>query len=261
MAKYMGVDLSYHNTAVDYKKLKAGKIDGGKVKFAMLRTSYGCKKDTLLDKHYTGCKKAGIYVGAYHWLRAQNPAQARQEAQWLVDLLKDYQFDYPIALDFEDNELFALKLSKEQYSAIIDAFMAVLQAANYYVVLYTNPDTIRNRITEATLRKYDLWLAHWTHGKPPEKYGQTMWQYAAYGTEYAVSQGWATDVGTVDGSGGAIDVDISYVGYAAKIRKLGMNKPVRRFNVTGTKTVTADKLDALEKALDKLGCSVIVEEI
>ena len=27
----------------------------------MLRTSYGCNKDKLLDKHYKGCKEVGIY--------------------------------------------------------------------------------------------------------------------------------------------------------------------------------------------------------
>ncbi|MGN0686662.1 MAG: GH25 family lysozyme [Oscillospiraceae bacterium] len=261
MAKYMGVDLSFNNTAVDYKRLKAATIDGGKVKFAMLRTAYGCFKDTYLDRHYKGCKEAGIYVGAYHWLRAQTPVQARQEAQWLCNLLKSYQFDYPIALDFEDGDLFALGLSKEQYSAIIDAFMAVLKAANYYVVLYTNPDTIQKRITAATLKKYDLWLAHWTHGAKPYQYGQTMWQYAAYGTAADVENQYATDIGTVDGAGGPIDVDVAYVGYAAKIRKLGMNKPVEKYRVTGTKTVQKSALAQAQGQLKALGFEVEVEEI
>ena len=44
-----------------------------------------------------------------------------------MKLLSNYSFDYPIALDFEDGDLFALKLSKEQYSAIVDAFMSVLE--------------------------------------------------------------------------------------------------------------------------------------
>nr|DAY55159.1 MAG TPA: hypothetical protein [Caudoviricetes sp.] len=254
MAKYAGVDISYCNGSVDYKTLKKAKIDGGTVKFAMLRTSYGCNKDKLLDKHYNGCKAAGLYVGAYHWLRAQNVAQARQEAQWLVKLLSNYSFDYPIALDFEDGDLFALKLSKEQYSAIVDAFMSVLEKANYYVVLYTNPDTIRNRLTSSTLRKYDLWLAHWTHGKTPGQYGQTMWQYAAYGTSSQVKEGNATDVGVVSGSGGPIDVDISYIGYASKIKKLGKNQPL--VTITATKAVKASELENTKKQLEKLGFTI-----
>jgi GH25 family lysozyme M1 (1,4-beta-N-acetylmuramidase) len=258
MTKYMGVDLSYCNGGVDYKSLKKAKIDGGAVKFAMLRTSYGCNKDRLLDKHYKGCKSAGIHVGAYHWLRAQNVAQARQEAQWLVKLLKNYSFDYPIALDFEDGDLFALELSKEQYSAIVDTFMSVLEKANYYVVLYTNPDTIRNRLTGSTLRKYDLWLSHWTHGKAPGQYGQTMWQFAAYGTAAEVRDGNATDVGTVSGSGGPVDCDVSYVGYAVQIRKAGKNVPLVK--LTAEISVGQSKAEGISKKLKALGCSVKVDK-
>ena len=38
------------------------------------------------------------------------------------------------------------------------------------------------------------------------------------------------------------DCDWAYIGYAAKIRKLGMNKPVAKYKVTSTKTVIKDKL-------------------
>lgn len=261
MAQYAGVDLSFWNDKVDYKALKAGKIGGKTMKFAMLRTSYGCSKDTLLDKHYKGCKEAGLYVGAYHWLRAQNIAQAKQEAKWLIKLLAGYEWDYPIALDFEDGALFALNLSKERYSAIIDAFMAELEAANYYVMLYTNPDSIRHRITAETLKKYDLWLAHWTHGAAPMAAGQMMWQYAAFGTANDVENGNATDIGTVAGANGPIDVDWAYVGYAKLIREQGKNKPVKSYVVTASKTVTADKIAQTEAPLKALGFTVITKEV
>lgn len=256
MAKYIGVDVSCWNGSIDYKALSSAKIDGGAVKFAMLHTSIGCRKDTLLDRHYAGFRNAGLKnLGAYHWLKAQNVAQAKQEAEWLVKLLRNYEFTYPIALDFEDGDLFALKLTKEQYSAIVEAFMGVLGRANYYVVLYTNPDTVRNRLNSSTLRKYDLWLAHWTHGKAPGQYGQTMWQYAAYGTAAQVKEGNATDIGTVSGSGGPIDVDVSYVGYVAKIKKLGKNQPL--IKVTAVKSVLSGELSGTKKQLERLGFTVI----
>lgn len=258
MSKYAGVDISRHNSDIDYKKLKAARIDGRAVKFAMLRSSYGCTKDVLLDRHYKNCKSVGLYVGVYHWLRAQSTAQAKQEAEWLCRLLRDYELDYPVALDFEDGDLFALNLTKAQYSAIIEAFMTVLEKNNYYVVLYTNPDSVCNRITPETLRKYDLWLAHWTHGKPPAQYGQTMWQYAAYGTAAQVRDGNATDVGTVSGSGGPIDVDISYVGYAALIKKQSKNQPISR--LIAEIHVPSGEVDSMSKKLKALGCSVKVDK-
>ena len=193
-------------------------------------------------------------VGAYHWLRAQNVAQAREEAQWIVEQLAPYQLDYPVALDFEDGALLALKLTKEQYTAIVNAFMSVLEKANYYVLLYTNPDCLENRLQISVRKKYDIWLAHWT--AKPRDYGQTMWQYAALGTAEEVRKGNATAVGTVEGANGPCDVDWCYVGYAAKIRKLGKNKPVERYTVTGSKTVTAGQLAQTEGQLKALGFEV-----
>lgn len=252
---YAGVDMSFYQDKVDYKELKAGKIGNAPVKFAMLRSSYGMDKDIKFDEHYKGCKEAGIYVGVYHWLVAQNVTQARKEAQWLVELLKDYELDYPIALDFEDGKLFDLKLSKEKYTAIVHAFMGVLQAANYYVILYTNPDTLDNRLLPDVLESYDLWLAHWTRN--PRNYNQTMWQYAALGTPADVEKGYATAVGKVPGMDIPCDVNWCYVGYAKKIREMGKNKPAAQYDpsiVVATKYCkTAAELTAAENQLKSLG--------
>ena len=252
---YAGVDMSYHQTDVDYKALKAGKIGNAPVKFAMLRSSLGYNKDLMFDEHYKGCKDAGLYVGVYHWIVAQNVTQARKESQWLVELLKGYEIDYPVVLDFEDSDLFALKLSKEKYTAIVHAFMGVLKSANYYVMLYTNPDTLENRLLPEVREQYDLWLAHWV--TRPTDYGQKMWQYAALGTAEEVSKGWATAVGKVPGLKMPCDVNWSYVGYAALIRKLGQNKAKAEdipTVVVATKLCkTAAELTAAENQLKSLG--------
>ena len=256
-----GVDMSVYQTEVDYKALKAGKIGNAPVKFAMLRSSIGYSKDVMFDTHYNGCKDAGIYVGVYHWLVAQNVTQARKEAQWLVNLLKDYEIDYPVALDLEDPDLFALGLSKEKYTAIVHAFMGVLRDANYYTILYTNPDTLDNRLLPDVRGTYDLWLAHWV--KAPAKYGQTMWQYAAFGTAEDVEKQWATAVGEVPGLKMPCDVNWCYVGYARKIRELGMNKPyVENIPtvVIATKLCkTAAEVSAAQKMLSNNGyeCNIV----
>ena len=68
-------------------------------------------------------------------------------------------------------------------------------------------------------------------------------------------------VKAVSGVNGQCDCDWAYVGYAAKIRKLGMNKPVSKYKVTGTKTVTKDKLPSAEGQLKALGFSVATETL
>lgn len=254
MPKYAGVDISCWNTDIDYAALKKAKIEGRTVKFAMIRFSYGKTRDKLFDKHYNGCKAAGIYIGIYHWLKATTVAEAKQEAKWLVDCLKDYEIDYPIALDFEDKELLALELTKEQYADIVNAFMGVLENANYYVILYASPNCFERKLSADLRSKYDIWLAHWT--KTPRQYGQKIWQYASLGTESEVNKGYATRVGKVDGVNGPIDVNWAYVGYAARIKKLQKNRPVTRYKVTGTKTVDRSSLAAAQGQLKALGFTV-----
>lgn len=258
MAEYAGIDISRWNTLIDYPTLKKAKIDGKTVKFAMLRFSYGKSRDTLFDAHYKGCRDAGIYVGAYHWLRAKNVTEARDEAQWLVQELRSYELDYPAALDFEDSELLSLGLPKERYTAIVNAFMTVLTKANYYVLLYTNPNCLENYLQISVRRKYDLWLAHWTD--KPRDYGQKMWQYAALGSPEEVEKGYATAAGKVDGVTGPVDVNISYVGYARKIREMGKNRPAARYLVRGTKTVDSTSLAQTQGQLKALGFEVTVTD-
>lgn len=258
MPKYAGVDMSYCQTGVNYKALKNAKIGGKVVKFAMLRFSYGMGMDTMFETHYKGCKDAGIHVGVYHFFKAQSIEQAKEEARWLVKNLRRYEIAYPVALDFEDEKLFALKLTKEQHAGLIDAFMKILIDANYYVVLYTNPNCLEYKLPVSMRTKYDLWLAQW-RVKTASEYGQTMWQYAAYGTEEQVEDGWATNVGTVEGVKCAIDVNWCYVGYAAKIKKLGKNKPIE-YTITATKTVDKDDLDSTVKQLKTLGYKVTTKQ-
>lgn len=254
MPKYAGVDLSHWQSGVDYKKLKNGKILGERVKFAMLRSSIGLRKDDMFEEHYKGCKSVGIYVGVYHWLKAKTVAEARTEAHFLVGLLGGHEIDYPVALDFEDQDTLALGLTKSEYTAIVDAFMDILQRANYYVILYSGKYVIADYLDKSVLKKYDLWLAQYTSDGRQAQLGQTMWQYSIAGhAEWDFAK-----VGSVPGVPGECDVDWCYVGYAKKIKALGKN--TRQYMVTGTKTVTASELESCKKQLRELGYNVVVTD-
>lgn len=257
MAKYAGVDLSKHNADVDYAKLAKAKIKGKTVKFAMLRLGYGCSKDVLFDRHYAGCKAANIHVGVYVWSRARNAAEARQEALWALEQIKGLDISYPIAMDFEDEEILGLKLSREQYTAIVRAFLSTIKNANYYPILYIGKYVLADNIDGNILNDYDIWLAQYTTEGRQAQLGQTMWQFGIAGHEL-----WDySKVGSVDGVTGPCDVNWAYVGYAAKIKKLGMNKPKIKYKVVGEKTVEAADLAKAQGQLKALGFSVTTEEI
>ncbi len=250
--KYAGVDLSYANANIDYKALKAGSIMGCPVKFAMLRLGHGVYKDKLFDTHYKGCKEAGIYVGAYQWSYAVNLAEARKEADWAIEQLANYDIDYPIAFDFEDTNVLNAKLSKEQYTAICKTWLDKMKAANYYPMLYSAPVAIYPCLNLDDLKDYDLWLAHYTYEGRQKQLGQGMWQFSVAGhptLDYS-------KIKAVQGVSGQCDCNWAYVGYAAKIRKLGMNKPIEKFLVTGKKTVEKSELNKAAGQLKAIGFDV-----
>ena len=253
MAKYAGVDLSAWQTGVDYKALSKARIQGKPLKFAMLRLGYGRSKDKLFDKHYKGCKAAGIKVGVYVWSRAENVAEARAEANWALDQIKALDIDYPIAMDFEDTNVLSKGLSREQYSAIVRAFLGSIKAANYYPILYTGKYTLQDHLDGKLLSEYDLWLAQYTKQGYQSQLGQTMWQFTVAGhPSWDYSQQLS-----VDGVKGQCDCDWSYVGYAAKIKKLGMNQPL--VEVSAKVSLPKAKAEEMASKLKAMGCSVYIK--
>lgn len=247
MAKYFGVDMSKWQTGVNYEKLAKASIGGSKTKYAMLRIGASRVVDPLFPKHYNGCKDNGIYVGVYYYSTAKNLVEAKLEALWVIERLKHYEIDYPVAFDYEDKSLISLRLSADMYTQIAQEFMDTIREANYYPILYTNPDWLENRYNKSELLpKYDLWLAQYTADGKQKQYGQTMWQYGL------------ADVGGVSGP---CDVNECYVGYAKKIRELGMNKLITRYNVYGTKTVDDSNLAETEGLLKANGFTVSKKEV
>ena len=250
MAKYAGIDLSRWNGSVDFKKLKSGKILGSPVKFVMLRLSYGTRLDDRFRQYYSAAKSAGLYVGVYLYSIADTVSAARSEADWALEQLKGLDIDYPVAFDFEHKAVLDKKLSKEQYTAICRAFLDRIRKGGYYPILYTAPVVIKGYIDLEKLSDYDLWLAQYTRSGTEQQYGQTMWQFSVAGGVNDYNK-----VGKVPGVSGECDCNWSYVGYAAKIKRLGLNGK-KQICLTAEVSVEASKADKVAAKLKALGCTV-----
>ena len=56
------------------------------------------------DKNYEQAIKAGLHVGAYHYLRAANALDSLKEAQFFLQSVKGKQLTLPLAVDIEAPE-------------------------------------------------------------------------------------------------------------------------------------------------------------
>lgn len=215
-----GIDVSTWQGDIDWKKVKA---DG--IEFAMLHSSFGKENpdkqtDNKFWQNYRNAKAAGVPIGAYHYSYATTVEDAKKEADFFLSIVKGCQFEYPIAFDIEDDS--QMYLGKDRITDIIMAFCERVQAAGYYVSLYTNLDWISNRIDMSRAKAFDVWLAQW-NDKPTYSGNFGMWQY--------------TSSGSVNGISGNVDMNIAYYDYPSIIKAAGLNgfsadKPEEKKTVT-----------------------------
>lgn len=247
MAKYAGIDISYCQPNVDYAAVKAGKMGTLAIKYVMVRAAYGCREDTHFRKHVDGCLKAGLNVGLYLYSTATTAAQAKKEAEFVISLIKKYGYDgkiaYPIAYDLEEES--QAKLGSKTCTSLCKAFCDTIKSYNYYPMIYTNVNWLcmSKYIDYNALQNYDFWIAGYISEANMVRWGAmekaTMWQHSVAGNSSFDVQ----KIKAIPGIKGECDCNWAYVGLAAKIKKLGMNKfPVPKT----TYTVTAVKKD-LEK--------------
>lgn len=224
MAQYKGIDVSKHNGAIDWNKVKAAGVQ-----FAMLRAGYGRydnQKDEQFEANYAGATAAGIPVGAYHYSYATNAEQAKQEAEVFLGWIKGKTLTYPVAFDIEDAK--QANLGTQVISDIIRAFCETVETAGYYVVVYANKDWLTNRIDADCKSRYDIWLAQWT-SKPTYSGSYGIWQY--------------TSDGAVDGISGRVDMNIAYKDYPSIIAGMGSSDTTASAPTDTAKKTNAELAD------------------
>jgi len=243
--KYKGIDVSKWQGKIDWQKVKnAG------VKFAILRGGFGSlisQKDAYFETNYANAKAAGIPVGVYWYSYATSVAQARQEAQTCLQVLKGKQFEYPIYFDIEDSS--QVKLGKEKLTAICEAFCDTLEKAGYFVGVYANTNWFTNYLDREKLaRKYTIWLADYR---------------SAYNKTYKRDMHQYTSSGKVNGISGNVDMNTCTRDFPTIIKNAGLNgytKKTAQYTII-TKAMSAGDKKTICAQLDKLKIDYTVTEV
>ncbi len=202
---YVGTDISKYQDYVDFVKLKKAGID-----FVMLRVGargYGSGQ-LVLDEYFLDNIKratdAGLEVGVYFFSQAINETEAIEEANMVLEHIKDYSITYPVAFDMEyiPNDTARIdNLSKSEKTTIAKAFLDTVQSAGYTPMIYGNKEWLIKQIDMSKLTAYDVWLSQ-QEDIPDYPYKFSMWQYK-------------TDA-TIDGIAGYADLNMSFIDYSEK---------------------------------------------
>ena len=181
-----GIDVSHWQGPIDWNQVAQNDVS-----FVMLGTRYRGQVDPMFHTNATGALNAGIQLGVYIYSYAINTDMAEAEADFVLDLIKDYPISYPVAFDMEDSV--QSTLSPGEVSAIINAFCRKIEAAGYHAILYANDYWLANKIDMSQI-SYDVWVARYE--KVHAYANPVMWQ--------------ATSTGSIDGVTGNVDIDFQF---------------------------------------------------
>lgn len=140
LTSYVGVDISKYQDYVDFLKLKKAGVD-----FVMLRVGargYGSGQ-IVLDDYFTDNIKratdAGLRIGVYFTSQAITEEEAIEEANVVLENIKDYKVTYPVAFDmsFVENDTARIEsVNRADKTKITKAFLDTIAAAGYKPLLY-----------------------------------------------------------------------------------------------------------------------------
>ena len=201
-----GIDVSKWQYDINWNKVAAAGVD-----YAIIRLGYRgtaeagkCAMDPYFEKNIKGALGAGLQVGVYFFTQAITEEEAIEEANIVIDALKNYNVTFPIVYDTEYSEdSRANDLSNAERTACARAFCDTILAAGYTPVVYSSTNWAVLDLDLEELRGYDFWYAY--YGEPEKlylPYGFTMWQY--------------TDKGKVDGIETNVDLNISFMDYSTR---------------------------------------------
>lgn len=200
-----GIDVSYWQQEIDWNQVQQDDVE-----FVMLGTRFRGAVDPYFKINADAAHQAGIKLGAYIYSYATTVEMAEQEADFVLDLIKDYPISYPVAFDAEDSGTLGT-LPPSEVSRIINAFCKKIEDAGYHPMLYANENWLNNKI-DLTMIDYDIWVARYnvmyTYSNP------SMWQ--------------ATSTGSVRGINGNVDINFLFSDYSRVIpadtwRTIGKN--------------------------------------
>lgn len=200
-----GIDVSEYNQIDNWNTVKS---DG--VEFAIIRAGYRgygtgkFKEDAMFVDNVQGAYDAGINVGVYFVTQAVSVAEAIEEADWLIDRIReaDRPISYPVALDLEDTGSSGARtqdLSSSERTDIIIAFCDRIKEYGYTPMLYSNVRWYLDEMELERLTEYSKWFAQYFN-KPFFPYDFQIWQY--------------TNTGKVEGIRGNVDLNICMYNFA-----------------------------------------------
>lgn len=205
-----GVDISEYQEGISVRRLR----DEG-AEFAILRcggTGSSSGKpftDGCFDAFYNECKAVGMPIGVYYYSMAHDSVTAREEADYVIGLLRGRQIEYGVWYDVEDEwHVEASRSNPSRLADVVTNFCARVEGAGHWCGLYSWPWLME--ACGPALDRFDKWPCQWSTERPTISHG--LWQFGGHVNELRNP--------TI--AGYVCDQDYAYKDYPALMRAHGL---------------------------------------
>ncbi|MCR5595947.1 MAG: glycoside hydrolase family 25 protein [Lachnospiraceae bacterium] len=187
------------------EKINWGKVSDDGIDAAIIRVGYrGYSQGDIMDDetfedNIEGALDNDIKAGVYFLTQATSEAEAKEEAEYVLDRIEPYDISCPVVIDVEmvgGDDGRGNQLSMEERTKYVKIFLDTIKAAGYETCIYGNLKTFLLMLDMQQLEDYSKWFAGYTE-VPYFPYEMDMWQY--------------TDTGSVSGISGNVDINIRFV--------------------------------------------------
>ncbi len=196
-----GIDVSKYQGNVDWNKAKAAGVE-----FAIVRVGFrgygeagNMAGDEYAVQNIKNAYQAGVKVGIYFFSQAITQAEAKEEALYCHNFLKNNGLQkyitLPVFIDYEysptgtSGRLYNAKLTDAQRQAICDKFAATVKGYGYEPGVYANYSMLTDDMQPSQSSTYsymNYWIARYNNAtKYSNKY--CFWQYSSQGTVNGIS--------------------------------------------------------------------------
>lgn len=195
-----GIDVSAFQDSIDWVAVKDSGID-----FAIIRLGYRGMSEGLLytdDYFYenlAGAKAVGIDIGVYFFSQAVTTYEAKEEAEYVLNILDTHKLQYPIFFDWEPGYDDVDRTKPLHDSPAVNdfalEFCKTVENKGYKSGIYFNSYQGYLQYDLSLFSSQCLWLAEYD-SYPEFYYAFDMWQY--------------TPSGSIDGVSTPVDMNIYF---------------------------------------------------
>lgn len=164
MNKQKVIDVSVWQGEIDWLAVRTAGLH------AIIRLGYsGNHIDKYFARNIGECERLNIPHGVYFYSYAKTTAQAKADAQFVLQSLAGRPLQYPIYYDIEEG------YQRPYAKALADTFCREIEKAGYWAGVYANQFYWTTCLSG--LDRYTKWCARWSVNRP--SIACDLWQYTS----------------------------------------------------------------------------------